>query len=148
MQSASKKRKDAVRAALAGFQPVLPLRLVLEGVPRTKKNSLTRRMVGGFNKTLPSEAWMSWRNQVAPKLTSQLIRGRIGSIAQPVNCAALFYRDANRGDTCGFYQGLADLLEEAGVLVDDKFITQWDGARLLKDSTRPRVELVLTPIGD
>ena len=65
-------------------------------------------------------------------------------IARPVNCAALFYRDALRGDAVGFYQGLADVLEKAGIVENDKFIVSWDGSRLRKDAARPRVELVLT----
>jgi hypothetical protein len=71
----------------------------------------------------------------------------LAPIAEPVNCAALFYRDADRGDAVGFYQGLADLLEKGGVVSNDKWIVTWDGARLCKDASRPRVELTLTKVG-
>lgn len=63
-----------------------------------------------------------------------------------LNCAAIFYRDANRGDAVGYYQGLADALESAGVLSDDKWIMQWDGTRLAKDAKRPRIEVTLTAL--
>lgn len=125
-----------------------PLRLVVPGIPRTKKNSGRIVPRGGRHILLPSEAWQLWCDAVAPLLRSSMLRSGLAPIAEPVNCAALFYRDALRGDACGFYQGLADLLQHGGVVSDDKHIVSWDGSRLLKDSARPRVELVLTPIGD
>jgi Holliday junction resolvase RusA-like endonuclease len=60
-----------------------------------------------------------------------------------VRCAAVFYRDADRGDAVGYYQGLADLLEKRGVLANDKQIADWNGSELRKDAQRPRVELTL-----
>jgi len=68
------------------------------------------------------------------------------ALAQPLNCAAIFYRDADRGDAVGYYQALADSLEAAGVVADDKWIKQWDGSRLAKDANRPRIEVVLTAL--
>ena len=63
------------------------------------------------------------------------------------NCMATFYRDAERGDATGYYQGLADVLQEIGVVTDDKHLTQWDGSRLLVDKANPRVVVTLTPVG-
>ena len=124
------------------------LRLIVPGPPRTKKNSGRIVPRGGRHIILPSEAWQTWCNAVVPQLRAALARSGVRPIERPVNCAALFYRDAARGDAVGFYQGLADLLQHAGAVKDDKWITAWDGSRLLKDASRPRVELVLTPIGD
>jgi hypothetical protein len=77
---------------------------------------------------------------------SQNHRPLSACLIAPYNCAAIFYRDANRGDAVGYYQGLADVLEKAQVITNDKFITQWDGSRLLVDRENPRVELVLTEV--
>lgn len=63
-----------------------------------------------------------------------------------LNCRALFFRDANAGDAVGYYQGLADVLQEAGILQDDVSIVSWDGTRLTKDANDPRVELVLEEV--
>jgi len=64
-------------------------------------------------------------------------------ITDEVNCRALFYRDALRGDAVGYYQALADALEEAGIVKNDRLIVSWDGSRLLKDADIPRIEVTL-----
>lgn len=129
-------------------------RLVLDGAPRTKKTSnrtfdVGRRCPscrrGQRTVVMPSEAWETWCNELTPRIRAAL-PARWEPIAYPVNCAALFYRDALRGDSHGFYQGLADVLQHAGVVADDRWIVQWDSSRLLKDAARPRVELVITAI--
>lgn len=120
------------------------MRLVILGAPRTKKNHGSRKMFGCQLKTVPSDAWMAWRDsavlQIAATRFQRVPDGR------PLNCSALFYRDANRGDAVGYYQGLADVLEEAGVVSDDRLIAAWDGSRLRKDAKNPRVELILYPL--
>ena len=68
-------------------------------------------------------------------------------LSQPVNCAAVFYRDAHRGDAVGYYQALGDALEAAGVVSNDKWLVSWDGSRLRKDADRPRICVVLIPVG-
>lgn len=120
------------------------LKLTLPGIPRTKKNSGRIVHAGGL-RLLPSKAWERWANMVSPMLRAWALRNQLQPIASPVNCAALFYRDADRGDAVGFYQGLADVLEKAGIVENDKHIVSWDGSRLRKDAARPRVELALTP---
>jgi hypothetical protein len=132
------------------------VRLVLEGPPRTKKTSnrtfdVGRRCPackrGQWTSVHPSEAWCNWRDLVVPRIKAALPFGWT-PIDVRVNCAALFYQDVDRADSHGLYQGLADVLQEAGVVVDDKLIRRWWGSDLFKDSARPRVELALTPIGE
>ena len=118
--------------------------LVIPGIPRTKKNSGRIVPRGRRHIILPSEAWKEWCAAVAPQLEVWALRNRLQPIASPVNCAAIFYRDADRGDAVGFYQGLADVLEKSGIVENDKFIVSWDGSRLRKDAARPRVEVVMT----
>jgi hypothetical protein len=112
----------------------------------------------------PSAAWREWLKDAvvridgfrlvdaggAPGLCREDDRGFVRSIvglwtplAEPLNCRAVFYRDADRGDLIGYCQGLADLLEERGVLADDKWIRGWDGSWLAVDRERPRVEVEL-----
>jgi len=95
---------------------------------------------------MPSKAWMAWRNEcrlyVATKLALHL------ALAKPVNCAAIFYRDALHGDMAGYIAGLADVLEELGIVLNDKHITQFDGCRLSKDAENPRTVVTLTVLAE
>ncbi len=129
------------------------IRIVLPGAPRTKKTSNRVFHIGqkcrgcgrGSRAVVqPSKAWADWCDSLSPilRLDMRVCTGE--PIAFAVNCAAKFYREADRGDMVGFMQGLADLLQHGGVVADDKWITSWDGSQLLKDARNPRVELVLT----
>ncbi len=145
---------NTAQLVLPAFVGRVLLRLAIASAPRTKKTHNRTfdvgRRCGTCNRgqrtiVMPSEQWTEWRDHVVPRITAALPR-HWQPIAQPVNCAALFYRDANRGDSHGLYQGLADVLEEAGVVADDRYIKSWDGSRLETDASRPRVELVLTAL--
>ena len=52
-------------------------------------------------------------------------RGRTPRMTGPVRVSATFYRDRNAGDLVGYMQALADALQKAGVLVDDRQIVSW-----------------------
>lgn len=130
------------------------LKLTLPGVPRTKKTSNRAWDVGRKcpcckrgtrTVVMPSEAWCDWRDLLVPK-----IKAFLGLSWRPidvhVNCAALYYREKDLGDSAGFNTGLADLLEAAGVVRNDVLIRTWDGSRLLKDAARPRVEVTLARV--
>ena len=149
-----------IRSSGAAFKlrPGESITFVLPVTPRTKKNSRRhiKRRSKSTGKTitvpLPSEYYetmeagiISFARSLAGYVFYQprpyLLAGL--RLAQPLNCAAIFYRDALRGDAVGYYQGLADALESAGVLSDDKWIVQWDGSRLAKDAKRPRIEVTL-----
>ncbi len=152
----------ARRASGAAFtlRPGESITFVLPVTPRTKKNSrkhIKRRSKSGkvITVPLPSDAYskmeaeiVAWANDIPGNLlVGCVVRCACElELAQPLNCAAIFYRDANRGDAVGYYQALADALEAAGVVTDDKWITQWDGSRLEKDAKRSRIEVTLTAL--
>lgn len=117
-------------------------RFTLPGPPRTKKNSGTILNVGKRRIIRPSEAWITWRDQVRA-YTIAKPAFTLG-LTLPLNCAAIFYRDRETGDATGYYQGLADILEECGIVENDKHLVSWDGSRLKKDKHHPRVEVTLT----
>ena len=140
----------ARRASGAAFKlrPGESITFTLPVTPRTKKNSRVHAKVRGRTVPLPSDAYREMERLIVSWCCARL--GKIArlsyTLAQPLNCAAIFYRDANRGDAVGYYQGLADALESAGVLSNDKWIVQWDGSRLAKDAKRPRIEVTLTAL--
>lgn len=122
------------------------------GAPRTKKNhgrrkySFTRKRT--FN--VPSAEYEAWA--VIAQKSLPLIRQQIGDagvglpITANLNCRAIIYRDAAAGDAVGYYQGLADWLENVGVVENDRQVCQWDGSRLKKDAALPRIEVTLSAL--
>jgi len=124
--------------------------------PRTKKNSPQIVPHMKFPILVPSESYREWLRGCKKSLKEQIIGlGSILPIAKPVNCRAIFYRAAKIGDAVGYYQALGDLLQEnvggkndpeLRVLTNDKYLWQWDGSRLAKDPSRPRVEVELTEL--
>ena len=132
------------------------VKVTVIGAFRTKKTHNQIVSHSGRIRVLPSKAWQDWCKKApvvghfvtpVPGMPGKFA-AMVGSfpVSGDVNCRALFYRDANRGDAVGFYQGLADLLEKRGVLVNDRQIVSWDGSRLLKDAANPRVEIELTEV--
>jgi len=131
-------------------------RFTVYGPPRTKKNSNEIRRRGGARSgrchccgklkgapfVAPSRAWEAWLASAV--IVFQPLSCR--HVTEPVNCNAVFYRDKkskNQGDACGFYQGLADVLEKHGVVANDSLIVTWWGTRLDVDVDNPRTEVVL-----
>ncbi len=115
------------------------LQYVIKSVPRTKKTSNQGVVIGDRARMFPSAKFRSFARSAIPQLRAQ----HIGQppYREPVRVSATFYREANRGDLIGYMQALADVLEDAGVVENDRLIVDWDGTRMTKDKDFPRVEL-------
>jgi hypothetical protein len=121
----------------------LIITFTIHGAPRTKKNHGRTVTVRGKPLHLPSDAYTAWDRSAQFLLIP--VRRQLGQpIAEPINCAALFYREAAIGDAVGYYQALADTPQKARIVVDDRLIVSWDGSRMLKDEKHPRVEVALS----
>ena len=118
--------------------------IVLKGPPRTKKTS--NRVFNG--RVHPSLAFEAWNNLVQPQLAMARSKADSGTfpITGPVNCRALFFRHADVGDATGFYQALADALQEGGIVTNDRLIKSWDGSMMLKDRDNPRIIVTIEEI--
>lgn len=121
---------------------------IILGAPTTKKNS--QRMVevgrrcrvchrGQFSRPLPSAKYMSWHDAAKSQVAALP-----EPIREPVNLFAVYYREAKRGDLINYHEALCDLLEDAGVLSNDRLVVSTDGSRLDKDADNPRIEWALT----
>lgn len=115
------------------------MRLVIHGAPRTKKNhQRIARARDGRRFVLPAKQYERW----AGFAIGQLKRQYSGPpIETPVNMRAIVYRERAVGDLLNYLAAISDVLEDAGVVVDDKWIVSVDGSRMAKDAKAPRVEI-------
>jgi hypothetical protein len=120
---------------------------------------------GGWSKVLPSAEHEQWFKdamiQAATIRNGIEARGVALPITEPVQVTALFYRRVLVGDLAGHLQALGDWLQAprmspggtrqardgAGIIEDDKLIISWDGSRLRKDASKPRIEVTVEIIG-
>lgn len=122
-----------------------PAALVVYGPPRTKKTSNRIVRAGRRRYVLPSAPHQRWFCAALPQLKAQWRRL---PLAVPVGVRAIFYRDRAVGDLCNYMQALADALERAGVVKNDRLIGSWDGSRLRKDAAHPRVEVTVAKLDE
>lgn len=128
----------ALRAVGVHGHPLLTF--IITGPPRTKKNHGRRIKRGKRTYTIPSEAYETWNESAQLQFAKIRAEASIRlPITENVNVRALFMRHADVGDAVGFYQAIADSMENAGILENDRQIVSWDGSRLLKDKDNPRI---------
>jgi len=141
---------------------------VIRNAPRSKKNSprivnigpmcRTCGKRGGFPKVLPSLAFEEWQADairqcmtIKPKLIAADIEL---PIVHPIGIEALFYLAPTAAgkmrldcpDLSNLMEALADMLQEAGIIKDDRLIEDWDGSRRLLGE--PRVEVFITVLSE
>ena len=144
--------------------------------PRTKKTSnrivqirfFDKRLqrMNTLNKILPSEAYEEWFKAAmksVPMLRHWARKEGVElPLKGPVHVTAIFYRDALRGDLTGYMQAVADWMQApvtkiqngvpkvtrdgAGIICDDAQIASWDGSRLEKDPSNPRIDITVRPL--
>jgi hypothetical protein len=124
----------------------------LPGPARTKKTSQEGVRTGkvchacklrkGRVRVFPSKQFRAWQ-----KVVEQYVDDHPElklSLDGDVHLYAQVYRDRAIGDFYGFMQGVADLLQDCGIILNDRQVKYDDGSRLHKDADNPRVEVVLT----
>jgi len=100
-------------------------------------------------KVQPKKLWRTWAKKAPITVQVDGFQGAPAyPITAPIHICATFYRKRADGDTLGYEQGLADLLEQRKIIKNDRQLIHWDGSRLKKDKERPRVEFTLTEIDD
>ena len=130
----------------------LMVRFILPVAPRTKKNHGNIVIVpakgtkyGYRGMMLPSPQYKEYEKACLDYIREELPKLTTLQLEREVNVAALFYRDRASGDTNGYYQALADMMEKAGILANDVWIKSWEGSYLLKDANHPRTVVTITP---
>lgn len=112
--------------------------LLIPATARPKKNSTML----GIKK---SPGYIRFKNAVIGAVQPFAHQLRLPLPPIDYNCAAHFYRERDDADTDNLITGLADALQDAGVLEDDFSIRTWNGSDRFVDATHPRVEVTLTP---
>lgn len=112
--------------------------LSIPATARPKKNNTTL----GIKK---SPGYIRFRNAVLAAVQPFAAELRLPLPAIDYNCAAHFHRERDDADTDNLISGLADALQDAGVIADDFHLRTWNGTDRFLDVARPRVELTLTP---
>ena len=145
LQAFKRNALKTMAQGLGDASGALIAQLVIEGVPRTKKNHTRRVQRGKRIVTIGSSALKLWSDKAQWAIRQAWHHPPHEG---PVEVCAQVYRDANRGDLAGYIQAVGDALapyDRAAprILRDDVQIRSWDGTRLHVDSERPRVEIVI-----
>ena len=120
--------------------------VVIEGAPRSKKNSLRiLRGKAGRPFVAQSAEHNTWAQKAVWQLRNQWRRP---PVTAPVNMAAVVYREKAVGDLLNYLAAVSDALEAAGVIANDRQVVTVDGCRMEKDKARPRVEVEITEVGE
>lgn len=117
------------------------LKLVLEGNPATKKNSMKIVRQG----LIQSDRY---REYEAACLLQIPACARL-KISAPVNLKCVYYRaDRRRCDLVNLLGATQDILVRAGVLADDNrdIVLSVDGSRVYTDIENPRAEIEITDV--
>lgn len=131
------------RIARAERRQALPIKIILYGAPRTKKNhQQIRKTPSGRRFVAPSKAYMEYEGTCLAQ-----IKRPQQAISEAVNVTLLYYMPTRRRvDKTNLEESLLDILVRAGVLADDNrdIVAATDGSRVLYDKQNPRVEITIT----
>lgn len=119
-----------------------PVRIIIPGDPRTKKNSQRIIRTGGRRILIPSEAFTAYQTACGYYL-------RPLGIDAPVNIACRFYMATRRRvDLVNLLEAVDDILVHYGVIADDHcgIVVSHDGSSVHWDKQHPRVEIVISPV--
>lgn len=123
------------------------VRIVIQGDPRTKKNSekihINRKTKKPF--VTPSDAYKLYESNAAWQIWQQW--RNVTPIEDRVNVKCLFYMQTRRVvDLPNLLNSVDDILVRFRVLRDDnsRIVAGHDGSRVLYDKDNPRVEIEIT----
>lgn len=142
--------------AIRNIQQSLPLHYIIQGDPRTKKNS-PRIFYKGFPCRLchkgatpfimPSKAYEEYEQKALWQLTP---KPRV-PIQRPVTVRCLFYMKTKRDvDLTNLLEAACDILVAGRILADDnsRIAASHDGSRVLYDKNHPRMEIFIEELSE
>jgi Holliday junction resolvase RusA-like endonuclease len=115
--------------------------IIITGRPITKKNSGRIIPAGRAHRIIPSKAFKDYETQALWQLKACKQR-----FSGAVSCQCLYYmpNKASWPDLIGLLQATSDILEAAGIIDNDRNITDYDGSKIVGvDKDNPRTEVIL-----
>lgn len=119
------------------------MEIVIQGQPRTKKNSSRIALINNKRVLLPSKAFQVYERVALIQLA------RVQAVHGPVAVLCRYYLQDRKSwpDLVGLLQATSDILQAAGVIDDDKYIVNYDGSMIAGlDKHNPRVEIIIHQI--
>lgn len=119
------------------------MEIVIQGQPRTKKNSSQIAFKGNKRVILPSKAFQAYEKVALMQLA------RVQAVNGPVSVMCRYYLQDRKGwpDLVGLLQATSDILQAAKIIDDDKYIVNYDGSMIAGlDKDNPRVEIIIHQI--
>ena len=122
------------------------LKITIQGVPRSKKNSMNiiTHPRTGRPMIVQGKAYREYEKDAVEQIK---VAHKCYHIDFPCNIKATFYRPTKvRVDLVNLLNALDDILVKAGVIEDDnwKIVVSHDGSRILFDKDNPRTEVEIT----
>ena len=132
------------------------IKFIITGNPISSKNSIRSGITkNGRNYTYVKKDVKDYRDSALKQLMSQkckhIFENRFNyTIADlplylPIQATFIFYcKDNRKRDLCNLIQCPADLLQQAGIILNDCLITSLDGSRIMPpDKDNPRTEITI-----
>lgn len=119
------------------------IRLTINTIPRTKKNSSRIVQVKGRPILLPSKQYLQFEQQVVRQTSPFFFK----TIAHPINIQCTFYMPTRRKvDLTNLLEAIDDALVKAKVIEDDNcgVVVSHDLSRVKYDKDNPRIEITIT----
>lgn len=126
------------------------LRIVIPGNPPTKKTSqkIIVNKATGRPMVIPSSQYREYEQFCCGTKTRPGYLAQWGNVCftTPVNlCARYWLQDGRRKDLLNLLAATADILERAGIILNDNLVESVDGSRIMGiDKINPRVEIEIT----
>lgn len=122
------------------------IQLILWGRPMTKKThqNIVTNKTTGKHMLIPSAANKQYENDCLRQITGAYRK----NIQHNVTVHAHYWMKDRVGwpDLTGLMQATGDILQNAGVIANDRLITSWGNTRIVGiDKDNPRVEIFIMP---
>ena len=125
------------------------IEFVIPVVPRTKKNAGQIIQVKGRSILIPSKQYLAFEKASLPYLKQ--VKDTAGVINYPVNVQCTFFTETKRKiDLPNLLNAIDDAMVKSGLIIDDNrdIIAGHDGSRVYHDKFNPRIEVVISGMGN